>query len=91
MSQHFDAIFENGVLKPLEPLHLPEQSRVKVTVEKATASDPLQTPADQQDEAPLAADAMGYPAGYFKATAGSFADEPLERPTNLLQESRESW
>jgi hypothetical protein len=25
-------------------------------------------------------DAMGYPAGYFEATAGSFANEPLERP-----------
>ncbi len=38
MSQHIDAIFENGVLKPLEPLHLPDQSRVKVTVEDATAT-----------------------------------------------------
>lgn len=26
------------------------------------------------------ADAMGYPAGYFESTAGSFAGEPLERP-----------
>ena len=25
-------------------------------------------------------DAMGYPAGYFASTAGSFAGEPLERP-----------
>jgi hypothetical protein len=25
-------------------------------------------------------DAMGYPAGYFDSTAGSFANEPLERP-----------
>ena len=91
MSQHFDAIFENGVLKPLEPLHLPEQSRVKVTVEDATASDPRKSPAVPTDTAPLAADAMGYPVGYFKATAGSFADEPLERPTDLPQESRESW
>ena len=25
-------------------------------------------------------DTMGYPAGYFDSTAGSFAGEPLERP-----------
>jgi len=39
MSQHIDAIFENGVLKPLEPLHLPDQTRVKVSVEKAEVSE----------------------------------------------------
>lgn len=27
-----------------------------------------------------AVDAMGYPAGYFESTFGSFANEPLERP-----------
>ena len=27
-----------------------------------------------------AVDAMGYPSGYFESTAGSFANEPLERP-----------
>jgi len=37
MSQQIDAIYENGVLKPLEPLHLPEQMRVKLTLD--TASD----------------------------------------------------
>jgi len=39
MSQHIDAIFENGVLRPLEPLHLPDQTHVKVLVEKAEASE----------------------------------------------------
>ncbi len=48
MSQHFDAIFENGVLKPLEPLHLPEQSRVRVTVEKAEGSEPAEKAPIQQ-------------------------------------------
>lgn len=28
----------------------------------------------------VATDAMGYPAGYFDSTAGSFANEPLDRP-----------
>lgn len=38
MTFHVDAIYEGGVLKPLEPLVLPEQARVSLTVE-ATASD----------------------------------------------------
>lgn len=41
--------------------------------------------------APAALDAQGYPSGYFKATAGSFANEPLERPASLLPEKRTSW
>lgn len=36
-------------------------------------------------------DAMGYPVGYFEATAGSFKDEPLERPEQLPLEKREDW
>jgi hypothetical protein len=36
-------------------------------------------------------DALGYPAGYFEATAGSFQDEPLERPPDLPFETRETW
>ncbi len=38
----------------------------------------------------VAADAFGYPAGYFEATAGSFADEALEAPAELPLEARES-
>jgi predicted DNA-binding antitoxin AbrB/MazE fold protein len=37
MTYHIDAIYDNGVLKPLEPLILPDQSRVKVTVEATEA------------------------------------------------------
>jgi hypothetical protein len=28
-------------------------------------------------------DALGYPPGYFEATAGSFANEPLDAPEEL--------
>jgi hypothetical protein len=38
-----------------------------------------------------ARDAFGYPAGYFEATAGSFVNEPLERPVELPIETRELW
>jgi predicted DNA-binding antitoxin AbrB/MazE fold protein len=33
MSQQVDAIYESGVLRPLEPLALPDQARVKLTIE----------------------------------------------------------
>lgn len=36
-------------------------------------------------------DALGYPLGYFENTAGSFADEALDRQTDLPIQSRESW
>jgi predicted DNA-binding antitoxin AbrB/MazE fold protein len=32
MTQSLQAVFENGVLRPLEPLHLKEQQQVTVTV-----------------------------------------------------------
>ena len=35
--------------------------------------------------------ALGYPAGYFETTAGSFANEPLETPPQLPIEIRETW
>ena len=41
--------------------------------------------------APMAKDALGYPPGYFEATAGSFADEPLDRPAALPPEKRTAW
>ena len=47
--------------------------------------------ARKKNQSLSATDAMGYPVGYFEATAGSFADEALERPADLPWESRESW
>ena len=34
-------------------------------------------------------DTMGYPLGYFEATYGSFADEPLERQQPLQPDVRD--
>lgn len=36
-------------------------------------------------------DALGYPLGYFEATAGCFEGEPLQRPPDLPLETRETW
>jgi predicted DNA-binding antitoxin AbrB/MazE fold protein len=42
MTQQIDAIYENGVLRPLVPLALPDKTHVKITLhaEPETPSDP---------------------------------------------------
>ena len=37
------------------------------------------------------ADSMGYPAGYFERTSGSFAKEPLERPAQASLDPAPVW
>jgi hypothetical protein len=34
MATHLDAIFENGVFRPLKPVDLPENMRVKITIDE---------------------------------------------------------
>jgi predicted DNA-binding antitoxin AbrB/MazE fold protein len=41
MNRQVDAIYENGVLRPLEPLDLEEQQRVRITVSNGDNEDPL--------------------------------------------------
>jgi predicted DNA-binding antitoxin AbrB/MazE fold protein len=40
ISQQVNAIYEDGVLKPLEPLNLAEHQRVRVSVENEVALGP---------------------------------------------------
>jgi predicted DNA-binding antitoxin AbrB/MazE fold protein len=44
-TNHVDAIYENGVLRPLEPLPLEEHQRVRVTV-SGISGDPLASMVD---------------------------------------------
>jgi predicted DNA-binding antitoxin AbrB/MazE fold protein len=48
MNQHIEAIYDNGVLKPLVPLALPDQARVKLTVEEESAVSPADKLARQK-------------------------------------------
>jgi len=41
MQRQIDAIYENGVLRPLEPLDLEEQQRVRIIVSNENNEDPL--------------------------------------------------
>lgn len=40
MDETFEAIYENGVFRPLTPPSLPEQTRVQVTVAPPARDDP---------------------------------------------------
>jgi predicted DNA-binding antitoxin AbrB/MazE fold protein len=51
MTQEFDAIYENGLLRPLVPLNIPDQQRVSVTVETAGGDGWLDRDAVQLAEA----------------------------------------
>ena len=42
MNQPIDAIYDNGVFKPLVPLALPDQARVKLTVEEESVAAPIE-------------------------------------------------
>jgi hypothetical protein len=56
-----------------------------------TVRDALALAEHRANDGPAGTDNRGYPAGYFESTAGSFADEPLERPANLPLPAREQW
>jgi predicted DNA-binding antitoxin AbrB/MazE fold protein len=43
LSHEFNAIFEDGVLKPLEPLNLPEHQRVHVSVTSTEIDETLKS------------------------------------------------
>jgi predicted DNA-binding antitoxin AbrB/MazE fold protein len=47
MSQYIDAIYDDGVLKPLVPLSLPDKTRVTLTVNTKLADSSKSSPPDQ--------------------------------------------
>jgi predicted DNA-binding antitoxin AbrB/MazE fold protein len=45
MVRHIDAIFSQGAFRPVEPLELPEGTRVHLSVEEQTSTLPFEQPA----------------------------------------------
>jgi len=43
MARVVDAIYENGMLKPLETLDLPEHQRVRITIHEPVVESPEET------------------------------------------------
>jgi predicted DNA-binding antitoxin AbrB/MazE fold protein len=40
MSTHLDAVYENGVFRPLQPVQLPEHRRVTLTIDVGPEAEP---------------------------------------------------
>jgi predicted DNA-binding antitoxin AbrB/MazE fold protein len=72
MSQQVDAIYEDGVLRPLEPVNLREHERVRLSIEQATAEQSALTRGAQTLHDALAA------AGLL----GCIPDGPADLSTN---------
>jgi predicted DNA-binding antitoxin AbrB/MazE fold protein len=49
MDKPFQAVYEGGVLKPLEPISLAEHELVSVVVEQRNGAAPADEAADQED------------------------------------------
>lgn len=72
MTTTFEAVYEKGVLRPLQPVQLAEGSQVEVTVR------PTRTPVDPQDAARrLASIAAKSPRGDEAETASRDHDQFL--------------
>ena len=69
MSESIDAIYDHGVFKPLQPPALPDQARVKLTVEaESTEKGSSQQSADFDAELePLLFDGPNLPADFSRA------------------------
>ncbi len=39
MSTHLEAVYENGIFRPLQPVSLPEHQRVTLTIEEGMEAD----------------------------------------------------
>ena len=69
--------------------HADHNGLVKLEIPTDLADSELDVVVVLQPIAPEPLDAMGYPIGYFEATYGSFADEPLERNQPLQADVRD--
>ena len=47
MSQQFDAIYDNGVFRPLVPLSLPDKARVKLSIDAQPEAGSAVEPQDE--------------------------------------------
>lgn len=71
MSRQVDAIYEHGVLRPIEPLALDEHQRVRLTLDEKPLSWPSTEPVkDRREEMEWLAKESGSYAGQWVALDG---------------------
>jgi predicted DNA-binding antitoxin AbrB/MazE fold protein len=78
MTQHVEAIYENGLLRPLEPLALPELARVQLDVR----------PVDSETLPPVTAEELVAQHAAHAALADSLSELPVTNPKDGWDSSR---
>jgi hypothetical protein len=68
-------ILEQEIIEKFRHLDKAAQRRVRALIERETEADTAAGDAE-------AVDALGWPIGFFEATYGSLADDPLEEIDN---------
>jgi hypothetical protein len=66
MSEQIDAIFDHGVFRPLVPPALPDQARVKLTVQPAPAAGDASVADFDAELEPLLFDGPNLPADFSR-------------------------
>jgi len=94
MHETIDAIYENGVIKPLTPLAwLAEHSRVKVTIVEDKPRPPLAdfvgTISDEDAAIMQAAAKENDTDGFIQKTFGSIKDPTFERQQQTMHSIRD--
>jgi predicted DNA-binding antitoxin AbrB/MazE fold protein len=83
-----EAIYENGVLRPLQPLHLAEHSRVEVSIQVVTEADSLEHQ-QRRVRALLVAAGLMLPENTTpKPSAGLFSEEERRQFAEQLPPAR---
>jgi predicted DNA-binding antitoxin AbrB/MazE fold protein len=78
MTQHIEAIYENGLLRPLEPLALPEHARVRLDVR----------PVDSAALAPVTDEELSAQQAAHAALTESLSQLPVANPHDGWDSSR---
>ncbi len=74
MARQLDAVYEKGVLRPLQPLELPEHQRVHLTLEEDPTPSSWESPepvSERREELQWLAKEAGRYAGEWVALEGS--------------------
>ncbi|MBN1886850.1 MAG: antitoxin family protein [Thermoflexales bacterium] len=87
MNSTIMTIYENGILRPLVPLALPERARVQVHVEQVLAPTDSSEHRRQVHEALIAA-GLSLPTSMFKLSSAPVSEERRDELAHLFAPGR---
>jgi predicted DNA-binding antitoxin AbrB/MazE fold protein len=93
MTRTVQAVYENGVLRPLEPVNLAENAKVTVTIADGSETVPDEASFDSEFHGEASTTKPPETAGQRKPLAGRLAHLNLKTPTleEFKEARREMW